>query len=514
MWLLSALWSLFWLWPFGWLAIYGCLHALGTLLRASKKPIAALVGLGFLLFCIGWLYKRRADVSRGLLVVVVGGVVAVWLLAAWKVPHYRFTLFAPVAAVACIVIGFPEWGWLDTHVGDRSLMDVINDLIEGNYNRAAVAAGYPDVTVGKARRVPDGFEYHTHANGDPNTVLDPAAIGGRVNRGKSTARDVQVIPHSELGTATVRILSTAPPAILTPWQMIANIGVVTWPGPSTVEADAPVVLGFDVHGRPMSAVGPAPNAICHAAIVGAQRRGKSATMAAVAAEFAFRPGVAIIMLDPQGVEFSPWKQRATAVISGVPACRRALPEILAWAQRRAEAVTALGRRTAPLGKSWPGWYRVVIFVDEVAAIADVRGVVDQVVKRQAALAMAALTQLSEQMGKFGIQLWLATQRPEVGIFEGRLRDNLHTRVGHRHLSGDASRMTAGTEGPDLTSIPLELQGAYYLSSGDVWSPGRSLLLAPHGPVPDDEESEAIAYAAAEVAAATAHLRVPWERLAA
>jgi hypothetical protein len=188
-----------------------------------------------------------------------------------------------------------------------------------------------------------------------------------------------------------------------------------------------------------------------------------------------------------------------------------LPSLLAWAVRRSEKVTALGRRTAPFGPRWPGWYRVVIFIDEVAAILDDRGA-DQATKAATARAKAALTQLSEQMGKFAVQLILATQRPEVGIFEGRLRDNLHSRVGHRHTSGDASRMTAGVEGPDLTSIPLSLQGAYYLGNGDLWTPGRSLLLAPYGRVPDDEKGEALAYAAAEVAEATSHLRVPWEVL--
>lgn len=511
MWLLHALWSLFMLAPFWWIAGYGVLHALGLLIKSGKKSIVALVGLGFLLWCIGWLYKRRNTVGRGLLVTIIGVVVLVWALAVWKSDHYRMVLFLPVAGVVCLVLGWPNWGYLDTHVGDRSIMEVIDALIEGNYNRAAIAAT-ADVTVGKARAVPDGFEFHTHANADPTAVLDPAAIGGRVNRGRSTARSVEVIPNSELGTATVRISAKAPPPILTPWQRLAAIGPVAFEGPSTLEADAPVVIGFDVHGSPMAVSGPAPETIRHMGVAGAQRRGKSATMTTVAAQYAFRPGVALIMLDPLEVEFRPWAPRATVVVSGVPACRRALVDLLDWAQVRAGKVAGLGRRTAPFGPGWPGWHRVIIFCDEVAAIADVRGETNAATKALAGAAMAALTKLSEQVGKFGVQLVLATQRPEVGVFEGRLRDNLHTRVGHRHSSGDASRMTAGTGGPDLTSIPLSLQGAYYLAIDDEWQPGRSLLLTPRGPVPDDEKSEGLAYAAAEVAAATAHLRIPWESL--
>ena len=73
-------------------------------------------------------------------------------------------------------------------------------------------------------------------------------------------------------------------------------------------------------------------------------------------------------------------------------------------------------------------------------------------------------------------------------------------------------MTTGPGGPDLTSIPKSLRGAYFMFADDDWIPGRSLMLTPRGPVPADEKSESLAYAAAEVAAATAHLRIPWEQL--
>lgn len=492
---------------FGAVGFFWILGSLKTVKRAGKTVVGA-----FIFFAaVGWLWKRRRDVGQGVAVTIVAVTVCGWLLVVWKLPQYRLGVIIPATIVALVALFTPGgiiWpgqpgGLVWERWGDTPLRDVFRDWIEGHEVREQVKAeAGEDATVGRPRRTDRGWDTPVHLHDDPTTALNPHAIGGRLNHGATTVRDVQVTPHPEMGTATVSV-STEPPVVeRSPWAVLAEIGPVAWQGPFSSHADAPVPVGFDVHGKTLFVSGPAPDGLEHVGAAGATRRGKSATIAVGIAEYAHRPNVALILLDPQGVEFSPWAPRATRVYRGIDGCRQGVADIFAMVDGRARRVTDLGRRTAPLG---PGWPRIVVVSDEVAQYADNK-------TKEGREAGAYLTMISEGAGKFGVQLWLATQRPEVGVWEGRLRDNLLARIGLRHSSGEGSRMTTGPGGPDLTSIPKSLRGAFLMLSDEEWVPGRGFLLTPRGRVPDDDKSEALAYAAAEIAEATKALRVPWEAL--
>lgn len=494
-------------WAFFWVV--------GTLASKTVKRAGATVLGVFVSFAIvGVLWRRRRDVGQGIVVTVIVGTVALWALVLYLLPGYRVGFFLAATLVALFGLFWPAglpWRWVPggyvyERWGNKPFRDVFRDWFEGHQVREQVRAeAGDDAAVGRPRRTETGWDTPVHLHDDPTTALNPHAIGGRLNHGATTVRDVQILQHAEIGMATVSVSTEAPPVERSPWELLTEIGPVIWQGPSTRDPDGRVVFGFDVHRRPMSVSGPGPKALEHVGVGGATRRGKSTTLAVMAAEYAPRPNVALVMFDPIRVEFAPWEPRASKVFYGVEECRQGLVAVLGIVKARAEKVAAMGRRTAPLG---PGWPRIVVFVDEVAAFADERGLSPEEKTRNRA-AMAALTKLSEQAAKFGVQLILATQRPEIGVFEGRLRDNLIGRVGHRHSSGDGSRMTTGPGGPDLCSVPISLQGAYFMVVDDVWTPGRSLLLQPRGPVAEGDEEEALAYAAAEIAEATKSLRIPW-----
>lgn len=491
-------------WAFFWVV--------GTLASKTVKRAGATVLGVFVSFAIvGKLWKNRRDVGQGIVVTVIVGTVVLWALVLYLLPGYRVGFFLAATLVALFGLFWPAglpWRWVPggyvyERWGNKPFKDVFRDWFEGHQVREQVRAeAGDDASVGRPRRTETGWDTPVHIHDDPTTALNPHAIGGRLNHGATTVRDVQVTPHAEMGMATVSVSTEAPPVERSPWAVLAEMGPVAWRGPYSAHADAPVPVGFDIHGNTLYVSGPAPDGLEHVGVAGATRRGKSATIASAIAEYACRPNVALILLDPQGVEFSPWTPRATRVYRGIDECRQGVADIYAMGNRRAERVTKLGRRTAPLAPDWP---RIVVVSDEVAQYADNK-------TKEGREAGAWLTLISEGLGKFGIQLWLATQRPEVGVWEGRLRDNLLARVGHRHSSGEGSRMTTGPGGPDLTSIPKSLRGAFLMLSDEEWVAGRGFLLTPRGRVPDDDKSEALAYAAAEIAEATKALRVPWEVL--
>src|SRR6185436_3944811 len=120
--------------PFGW-----C-WALGALLKVAKITLRPLVGLLATLFAIGWLWKKRRDVGRGLLVTLVTIVVVGWGLALWASPEkVKWVLL--VAAFGALVFfltpGDDLWAgqpgrWVWEKVGNAGLGDALREWVDSH----------------------------------------------------------------------------------------------------------------------------------------------------------------------------------------------------------------------------------------------------------------------------------------------------------------------------------------------------------------------------------------------
>lgn len=478
--------------PLAFLVAGGGLWALGWARRQARRPKGnLLLGILEVLALAGWIHKNRHNVTRAVAWTVLAATVAGWALAIWLRPGLGLRLILPATVTALALGAF----WVDDRLGDKPLRRVIADWVDGKNVRTA-AALTPDVHVGRARALPGGgWEAPLHvADG---TDLDALAVGARAVARGIPVRSVEVVPGDQVGEATIRLSPDAPPPDIDPWVALAE--PVRWPGAHSTDPDALVPVGVDKWHRRLFIARPGLGGR-HLLIAGATGAGKSALLAAILAELAHRDHTALVLLDPDRVEFDLWTPRATVVHSGVADCRQALIALAHsdnrgnFLDQRAARVAQLGRRTAPVDDRWP---RVIVVIDEVAAITDTRG--------EGAKAMDSISQIAARGRKLGIGLILATQRPDVGSIEGPARANMRARIALGHGDAQGNRMTLGDGAPAAHEIPESLPGAFYLKRDRQFDAGRGELLHPRRPVPDGEDP--IEEAAAEIAEATRHLRV-------
>jgi uncharacterized membrane protein (UPF0136 family) len=489
-------------------SLWGLFFALGSAKRhrVGRTALGLLIAVGG----IGWMWRRRAEVAKslvagGCVVGVVGLVAAVWLS-----PGLRWSVILPTVGVGLLVLFFPA-GWLwDNQPGgilaerfaDRTPSEALADWIEGNRVRTEVRGVAdrmaPGAAAAKAKRVGPG-EWHVPVllNGDP-LALDPHALGGAINRTGADARDVTILAGSRLGTGTVVVSDRPPAPPRTVWQALGDIGSVPWPGPAGRGPAVPMNIGFDYNGRPIRLKPPGIDG-GNTLIAGATGSGKSSLAHTVIADLCYRPDVALILLDPDGVEHGLYRDRATTLAQGADECARVierLPEIM---EARSKMLAKADRRFFRVGVDGPA---AIVVIDEYAAIP--------------ANLKDGMTQWLARARKFGGGTVIATQRPQREVIPLIQRDNCAVRIALSLTSGQALDMTLGDDArvhaADILHCPL--QGGFVArlvdpSGGDggYWK-GRSYLLTP----PYVRDGDPIATAARIISDNTKHLRIDWEDL--
>ncbi|MGH1492074.1 MAG: FtsK/SpoIIIE domain-containing protein [Acidimicrobiales bacterium] len=223
----------------------------------------------------------------------------------------------------------------------------------------------------------------------------------------------------------------------------------------------------------------------HALIGGKTGTGKSGLTAAIAAELARCPDVALIGIDLKLMELALWRPRLTALANTADEASLLLALVVAEIVRRNQLLESLGLRYwDPRHGPW-----IVLFVDELARLAGiaVEHLLDQAnastetdpttgrpVKLDTNLARQAKDALAVRMALIdwivavgraaGIRLIAATQYPTADVIDSNIRSQFGLRFMLRVISREqvAVILGAGNEQhiqPD--SIPVTERGGFW-----------------------------------------------------
>jgi len=491
------------------LGVWGLFFAIGSAKRRrlGRTALGALVAIG----AIGYLWRHRVDVARNIIAgSCVVGVLAL-IAAVWFAPGLRWSIIFPTVGFGAFLLFLPsDWLWegqpggiLAERFGDRRPSEVLADWIEGNHVRRQVREVADRVSPGAAaakpkRVAPGKWAVPIHMNGDPLT-LDPHALGGAVNRTGADARTVEVIQHSRLGTGTVIVSDKSAPPPQTIWDTIGALGVRPWLGPTGNGPAAPMRIAFDQTAHPIMLPPPGIDG-GNVLVAGETGAGKSSLVHVCIADLCYRPDVALVLLDPDGVEHGLYRDRATVLAQGPDECGDVINRLPIIMETRSKMLAKDDRRFFRPGVDGP---LVVVVCDEYAAIPD--------------KLKDGMTQWLARARKFGGGTIIATQRPERGVIPLIQRDNCRVRIALGLNSGHALDMTLGDDAreyaSDILRCPLKgglvarMVAQHNGNPGGFWF-GRSYLLTP----PRVEHGDPIGTAARIVAQQTAHLRIPWEAL--
>lgn len=223
------------------------------------------------------------------------------------------------------------------------------------------------------------------------------------------------------GVITVRGFRREPLDALIPSPLIDGYGApVVAPGALTSAGD--VLLGWDEDGTPIR-VNLAQGA--HGLIAGVTRSGKSITVNTLLASASLMRDVRLVVIDPNLAAAAPWWRTAHLVSSATHPDEAS--EVLAEVReemRRREAMFWSARTD-----------RITAFTDEVplwlVVIDEVANYTRHADRKARERFEAELLAIASQGAKFGIRLWLITQKPSAEVLSTAMRTNLSARICHR-----------------------------------------------------------------------------------
>lgn len=229
---------------------------------------------------------------------------------------------------------------------------------------------------------------------------------------------------------------------------------------------------FETNGRLLSVVGEStsynqsncmlldlsnPNSP-HVLIAGTTGSGKTNLLAAMMVSTAalHSPNqVAIVVLDPKGIDFSDYgsiPHLACPIVSDPVAAVNALGQVVNELERR--------KREGPIGP------RIVVFIDELAELADVAGPqVERYIKR--------LLQVGRGLG---IHVVGATQKPLASVIGSLVKANFPVRIVGKVASMDDARVAAGVSATGAERLPG--RGAMLLLRSGEMKRVQAYLLPP------------------------------------
>jgi S-DNA-T family DNA segregation ATPase FtsK/SpoIIIE len=286
---------------------------------------------------------------------------------------------------------------------------------------------------------------------------------------EETLRDAWDFPRVKItqtkpGEVTVRGFRVEPLAAVLPSSLLDESGRPTVRPGDLTSAD-PILLGLSEDGEKVS-INRATSA--HGLIAGKTRTGKSITTNTLLAHASLMRDVRLIVIDPNLGAVAPWWRTAHTVCSSVQPEEptRILREVREEMERR-ETLFWAGRtdRITEFSEEVP---LILVVIDEVANYtrhADRK-------KREAF--EAELTAIASQGAKFGVRLWLLTQKPSADVLSTAVRTNLSARICHRvdtiedfvHLFPDGREL-------DVTASDRTMpQGVSVTAVGDMRTPVR------------------------------------------
>ncbi|MGW8506955.1 FtsK/SpoIIIE domain-containing protein [Streptomyces sp. CLCI03] len=226
-----------------------------------------------------------------------------------------------------------------------------------------------------------------------------------------------------------------------------------------------VLLGWDEDGTPI-VLNLAYSA--HALIAGLTRSGKSITVNTLLAYASLMRDVRLIVIDPNLGAVAPWWRTAYKVSDAVHPDEPT--EILRWVREEMQRRERLfwSGRTDRITEFSPELPLLLVVIDEVA------NYTRHPDRKARERFEAELLAIASQGAKFGIRLWLLTQKPSADVLTTAVRTNLPARICHRvdtvedflHLFPDGREL-------DITAADRTMpQGVSIASVGDLRTPVR------------------------------------------
>ncbi|MFD5620632.1 FtsK/SpoIIIE domain-containing protein [Streptomyces yangpuensis] len=226
-----------------------------------------------------------------------------------------------------------------------------------------------------------------------------------------------------------------------------------------------VLLGLDEDGTPI-VLNLAYSA--HALIAGATRSGKSITVNTLLAYASLMRDVRLIVIDPNLAAVAPWWRTAYKVSDAIHPDEPT--EILRWVREEMQRRERLfwSGRTDRISEFSPELPLLLVVIDEVA------NYTRHPDRKARERFEAELLAIASQGAKFGVRLWLLTQKPSADVLTTAVRTNLSARICHRvdtiedflHLFPDGRDL-------DITAADRTMpQGVSIASVGDMRTPIR------------------------------------------
>ena len=224
-----------------------------------------------------------------------------------------------------------------------------------------------------------------------------------------------------------------------------------------------IVLGEGYSGRVSVNIAKIP----HMLIGGSTGSGKSVLLKLVLMQ-CVKKGAKVYIADFKGgVDFPPIWHIKCSLLTDEKNLYKVLVSITDELQNRKQILRTAG--VANIGEynrnAKKKLYRIVFACDEIAEVLDKTGLSkqqkDEILKIESELSIIA-----RQGRAFGIHLVLATQRPDAGILNGQIRNNIDTRICGRADNVLSQIILDSTDAADL--IAKSSQGRFLTNSGKIF----------------------------------------------
>ncbi|MEE1782763.1 FtsK/SpoIIIE domain-containing protein [Streptomyces sp. SP17BM10] len=236
-------------------------------------------------------------------------------------------------------------------------------------------------------------------------------------------------------------------------------------GPGSLTTADDVLFGWDEDGQRIR-LNLAKSA--HGLIAGVTRSGKSITVNTLLAYASLMRDVQLIVIDPNLAAAAPWWRTAHKVSASVHPDEAS--DVLAWVREemnRREKLfwSARTDRITAFSEELP---LLVVVIDEVANYTRYSD------RKARERFEAQLLAIASQGAKFGVRLWLITQKPSADVLSTAMRTNLSARICHRvdtvedflHLFPDGRELEVNAADREMP------QGVSIASIGDMRTPVR------------------------------------------
>ena len=385
--------------------------------------------------------RLRRILSRGIALSIALFI----LLSAWPTQEpfdrmvlasYRFLLVA-----VCIIAAILFLLWLGTPSG---LLSTTANLIRGGLTNS----------VGEAPML-----LSRHSDENDVEVLEFETYGIPSEKWE----DVQTVIGSALNVHIVKlkqgkdnrhILLFAVPATR---QLSDSI---RWHQGMTSTKDFELILGE-------SLLGPVTldlNSIPHILIGGSTGSGKTIELRSLLVQ-CIEKGADVVIADFKGVDFSrAWRQHCEVIIEEDTLIHR-LSEIIEELKRRKSLYRSVDcANLKEYNRLGNNMNHIVIACDEISELLDKTGA-SKDRKDKIATMESSLATIARQGRAFGINLILATQRPDANILSGQIKNNLDCRICGRADNILSQIILDSVDAADL--IPKDVPGRFLMMDGTV-----------------------------------------------